>query len=220
MQRHGVKAASSLHWTQRIRLRAAIAVLGGAGWCAGCVTYAPHVDRLAADLDREVAGWEIESAQSYKLGRISLGLAKGVTRMVLPAEDDEERAALSALKGLRRVEFGTYRATGAPPDRLPEEIESSLERRGWETLARFQDHGELGWVLYRMDRDDRLRQLVVLALDHDELTVVRLGGRLDRVVTAGLQLARWEVLEGERYLRDDEMAEIGLGPDGEEPGDH
>ena len=160
----------------------------------GCFTSTPRLDSFACRLEDKMPGTRFEPQGGIKLGRLSLGLARGI----LHAVDDEDAAtAGTLLAGLKRVEVAHYAIDGLPADTLPAEVERSFHKNGWQTLARVRDDDNSAWVLYRMDGDS-LRSLFVVTLDGDELGLIRLEGRLDQVVSAALNLARDEVREDER----------------------
>lgn len=159
---------------------------------AGCFTWTGRSDRLARDLDRQLPLTHFERDGGVKLGRISLGLAKGVARW---ATSEEDRDEVEVFRGLKRLEFASYRAMaagGQQGGQLPENLGLSLRGAGWETLARFRDEKAQGWIVYRMD-EESLERLVVCVLDDEELTLIHLSGRLDRMIHAAIRLARSEL---------------------------
>ena len=167
---------------------------------SGCVLNTPHLDQLAHSLDQEMPEAELDQQFGIKLGRISMGLTKGIARIAM---DEEDAEGLSVLRGLRRVEVASYETSGPQSDvHFPEHMEESFRRRGWETLARFKDDANLGWILYRIKKES-LRNLLVVNLDEDELNMIRISGRLDQTIKAAIQLARGEMDDFEReYGRD------------------
>ncbi len=157
----------------------------------GCFTTSPRMHSLAESLDRDVPDLDLDHEFGITLGRMSLGLAKGVARLGM---DHEEERAFRAFKGIKKVEMATYETFGDGGG-VPASVRSSFERRGWETLARFSEDGEEAWIVYKMD-GPKLKSLLVMAQDHDQLTMIRLSGRLDRVFRAAMAYSRDEVLDG------------------------
>ncbi|MEM1245961.1 MAG: DUF4252 domain-containing protein [Acidobacteriota bacterium] len=158
-----------------------------------CFTTSPRMHGLASELQEDVPELELDHQFGMTLGRMSLGMVKGIAKWGM---DDDDRDAFRALRGVKKVELATYDTYGGDL-RFPRRFEDSLDRRGWETLARFRDGGELGWIVYRMDGRQRLKNMLVVVHDGHSLTLVRLGGRLDRVVSAALAFSREEVLDEE-----------------------
>ena len=154
----------------------------------GCVAHTVRTDRLAHDLDRQLPSTRFERQMGIGLGRLSMRLAQGISRM---AVDEEDLAELDVLRGVQRFEFATYEVVGDLGGDLAVQVGLSLTGAGYQTLARFRDEGEAGWILYRM-KDEALRRLVVCTLEDGELTLIHISGRLDALLTAAIQLARTE----------------------------
>ena len=144
-----------------------------------------------ADLDRQLTATRFERQGGIKLGRLSTGLAKGLSRMAMDEEDLED---LEVLRGVKHFEFATYEAVGDLDGDLTAKLELSLSGAGYQTLARFRDGGDVGWIVYRM-KDEALRKLVVCILEDGELTLIHISGRLDALLTAAIQLARTEMAD-------------------------
>jgi hypothetical protein len=161
----------------------------------GCFTSTPRLDNFAYRLEGTMPGTHFEPQGGIKLGRLSMGLARGIVRAV---DDEDTETASHILKGIKRVEVAHYAVSGLPPSTtLPVEVERSFRKNGWRTMARVRDDEQCAWVLYRMD-GQHLRSLFVVSVDGEELALVRLEGRLDQVVEAALKMSRDEVKGDER----------------------
>ncbi|REJ81046.1 MAG: hypothetical protein DWQ36_13540 [Acidobacteria bacterium] len=178
---------------------------------AGCFTYTPRVDTMADRLERDLPGASLERGHGAKLGRLSLGLARAVAGAAIDDDEDPEAAAgLRIARGIKRVEFRQFTIDGAVSEEWsPSRLERRLESRGWDTVARVVGDESLAWVLVRFD-DRHVRSAIVLALDGEELALLRLSGRLDRVIAEAIRFARSEVHEDDWH---DEWEEA---PDAEE----
>jgi hypothetical protein len=170
----------------------------------GCFTATPRLDGFAHRLEGTMPGTHFEAQGGIKLGRLSLGLARAITRSV---DDEDAQDASLLLAGLKRVEVAHYEVSGLAPDTLPAAVERSFHRNGWRTMARVRDEDASSWVLYRME-DDSLRSLFVVTLDGEELGLVRLEGRLDLVVEAALRMSRDEVRDDPEPESDETPAAI------------
>jgi hypothetical protein len=124
-------------------------------------------------------GLALEPEFGVKLGRISTGFAK----MFVKNHDEE-----ISFKGVSKVEVGVYNVVDAREPAGPDL--AAMELEGWVTIARVRDGDERVQVMCRPD-GDRLRALLVLVLDGDELVVVRLKGRLEKFLPAALQKTGW-----------------------------
>ena len=172
----------------------------------GCFTTSPRMHGIADAFEEDMPGLEFEHQFGMTLGRMSLGMVKGIAKWGM---DDDDRDAFAALRGVKKVELATFEAYGDDDFEFPRTFERSLARKGWSTLAKFRDHGELGWVVYRMD-EERLKNVMVVVLDHGELTLIRLGGRLDKVVSAALEFSRDEVLSEDYSPLVSDKDDLGL----------
>jgi len=146
----------------------AVAALSGCGITGnlhGNPGYADFVSPGIADTDREFA---------LSLGPLPLKLA----RAFLDEDDDPEAAAI--LKGLRGVRIYVYEIDGDEV-RVQERVGRTADRllrQGWEPMVAVREDGEFARVMVRMDGPERIRGLVVMAQDHDELILVNLIGEL------------------------------------------
>jgi hypothetical protein len=147
---------------------------------AGCGA-PPSVDQVTLEIRRWIPGARFEREEHVRLGRIKLGLVKGIVRMVDGEEDDEGRAFL---REIDRVEVATYRVHDLPDTTGLEEKTPDFERRlaraGWSLTVKAQEDNSPSWLFTRSNGEGGLRNLLVVDLDDHELTVVRMDGRLDR----------------------------------------
>lgn len=168
---------------------------------AGCMTATPGLDGISYQLEQDLAGVRFEPEMGLKLGRVSMLLTRSLAGARV--EDDEgDRIASEILRGLKKVEVASYR-TVALGRKAAEEgtlqglrrgrFERSLHRSGWKTLARVTEDDESVWVAYR-GPEDRIRQLLVVVLEEEEMELIRLTGHLDRALQAAFQIAfePWE----------------------------
>lgn len=179
-------------WPNVPRCAAPFAALLALLLCTGCMTSTPQLHHVAHGLEQALPGTTLTPEGGIKLGRASLGFARWVSQRALEEEDEEARAAVSTLRGIRRVEVGTYRVRGLPLRfEHPREMEQALGFAGWTTLARVQDDDDLAWVVYRQ-RDRHIRSLLVIHVEGEELSMVRLQGKLEDTLAAALDVARGE----------------------------
>ncbi|MCP3957981.1 MAG: DUF4252 domain-containing protein [bacterium] len=142
----------------------------------------PSASAVKWELERQVPGLSLERESHVRLGRFTMGLAKGILRM-LPDEDEED---LRIISHVRRVDVATYRVVERPEGEIdiPIRFEQRLADNGWETLARVREDDEQTWVLYHLDDSGKgsIDAMFVVTLDRWELAVVALEGRLDKVI--------------------------------------
>lgn len=168
---------------------------------SGCLTTSPRMHAFADSIQHELPEMELEHIRGGTFGRMSLGMAKTLAKWAMDDEEDDEFVGF--FKGVKKVEYAMFETNTHGDATFPRELHDSFSRKGWTTLARFREDEQLAWVLVRMRRDS-IDKLIVVHLDDEELTLVRLGGRLDDVLRAALDYARSEVIGGDEPFEDEE----------------
>lgn len=143
----------------------------------GCWFHGP------GDIRREVSrstGTEYSTEIGLTLGRTSMAVA----RFGLNFADEADEIPL---KGIRKVQVGIYHpvddfGTGEGTGRVTAEA-----FRDWEPVVRMHDGGETVLVMVR-ERNARIRGMLVIVDDRDELVVVRMKGRLDRILREAMKM--------------------------------
>jgi hypothetical protein len=141
---------------------------------------APSVGTVRRELEQQIPGAEFEHDFQVSLGRVTLGMVKGVAKLAL--EEDEGEAAMRHIK---RVDVGVYSVVSLPPldeIRAPRSLAKGLDGSGWSLTVQVRDEFERVWVFTRQDSAGGIRNIYVVALDEAELTMVSLEGRLDRML--------------------------------------
>ncbi|MDX1643359.1 MAG: DUF4252 domain-containing protein [Thermoanaerobaculia bacterium] len=162
-------------------LLAGLALLLGTVGCSS----APAVGEVASQLERQLPGAEFEREFHLRLGRLTLGMVRGLAGWAMPDEDED----LEMLRAVRRIDIGTYRVVSLPSLddlTLPRRLVAALERSGWSLMVRTRQDGESIWLFVRQDGEGVIRSLYVVALDEVELTMVSLEGRLDRILAEAI----------------------------------
>lgn len=144
--------------------------------CAG----APDVERVRWEIERNVPGARFEREEHFHLGRISMGLLRTVARMT-PADPE----AIRPLRQIRGVEVGVYRVESMPDlDRAGQvfsRFEERLSDHGWSLMLREREADSRTWLLVRSHPDGWLSNLFIVTLEPEEMTLVRVDGRLDQL---------------------------------------
>lgn len=182
-----------------------VVALAGTGCLA---TTSPRMHAFADSIQHELPDMKLEHIRGGTFGRMSLGMAKTIAKWSM--DDGEDREFVGFFKGVKKVEYAMYEASSRSDVTFPRELHSSFERRGWSTLARFREDESLAWVLARVRRES-IDRVIVVHLDEEELTLVRLGGRLDEVLRAALDYARSEVLDEDEFEELDEESDALAG---------
>lgn len=152
-------------------------VLVGALGCAS--SRGPDSAHVRATLERAQPGCELERTERIRLGGLKLAAVKFLVRI----SDDEESA--DTLSNLRRVEVASYRAV-TPPGCAGigslGNLGPELVNLGWWPMVSERDGSESSWVFAHGDAEGDLDGLFVVTMDAGELEVVRLEGRIDRIL--------------------------------------
>ena len=143
----------------------------------GCAS-APSTEMVRWEIQRRFPEARFEREEHIHLGRISMGLLRGLVRMV-PGKVEGQ----AFLTRVHDLEVSTYKVRSLPDlDGLQGEtrFEQQLARAGWSMVVRARDEGSHSWIFVRGGQDGVLRNLFVVDLQQDELTLVRIDGRLDK----------------------------------------
>jgi Domain of unknown function (DUF4252) len=150
---------------------------------AGCAG-TPSVDTVGWEIQRRFPEARFEREEHFHLGRVKMGLLRGLVRMV-PGKVDGQQF-LSRIHG---VEVATYRVHSMPDlDRLASDtrFERQLSQGGWNMIVRTREEDERAWVFVRADQAGALRNLFVVNLDESELSLVRIDGRIDQALAEAI----------------------------------
>jgi len=173
---------------RNILLLALLALLAG---CGG----APSVEEVRWELQNRFPHARFEREEHVHLGRLSMAFVHGVMRLVPDAAE-----ARDIVNPIHSVDMATYRVSDLPDlDRLTGEtrFERQLARAGWSNTVRTRDaDGSRTWLFTRADPEGSLRNLFVVTLKGNELTLVRVDGRLDRAFAAAIAEHPKKVLDG------------------------
>jgi uncharacterized protein YecE (DUF72 family) len=156
---------------------------------------APSVEEVRLELQHRFPHARFEREEHVHLGRISMAFVHGVMRLVPDAAE-----ARDIVNPIHSVDMATYRVHGLPDlDRLTGEtrFERQLARAGWSNTVRAREaDGSRTWVFTRADSEGSLRNLFVVTFEGNELTLVRVDGRLDHAFAAAVAEHPKKALDG------------------------
>jgi hypothetical protein len=142
------------------------------------------VEQVRWEIQHRFPEARFEREAHIRLGRLSLGLIRGLVRMVPGKVDGQE-----FLTAVHRIDVATYRVLSLPDlDRIQGEtrFEEQLARAGWTMAVRTREEGSRAWMFMRGDERGAIRNLFVVTLEDDELTLVRIDGRLDQAIARAI----------------------------------
>lgn len=132
-------------------------------------------------------GTEYSREFGMTLGRIGLTVA----RLALD-ENDEEQALL---RGLTKVQVGVYQVESRQQD--PGDLElGRISMANWEPMMSVHEGDEDVQVLLKR-KEGEVREMLVVVSENDELTIVRMKGRLDEMLEEAVQFGREEARQGD-----------------------
>ncbi|MDH3626117.1 MAG: DUF4252 domain-containing protein [Acidobacteriota bacterium] len=159
---------------------------------------------------RRSSGVELEKEAGITVTRSGVWLA----RMGLSFANEPD---IPRLRGLRRVEVGVYNLSGYRDGRSAADSGAFDEVfEDWNALVRMNDGDEQVRVLTRED-DGKIRQLLVVVAAEDEWVLVRLRGRLDRLIEEAIRFGFDSAERPDLYQRSRE--ERGLEEPSQSPAD-
>ncbi|HEY7214158.1 MAG TPA: DUF4252 domain-containing protein [Thermoanaerobaculia bacterium] len=150
---------------------------------AGCGT-SPSVEQVRWEIQRRFPEARFTLEEHIRLGRLSLGLIRGLVRMVPGKVEGQE-----ILTAIHHVDLATYRVRALDLDRLQGEtrFERQLAEAGWHMTVRTREEDSRAWIFTRGE-EDALNSLFVVTLEAGELTLVSVDGRLDRALAEAIAL--------------------------------
>ncbi len=150
-------------------------------FAGGCV-WTPELSNIQKDIARQLPGVTFDHEMSLSIGPGGMALARAVVSFI-----PNDRDVRGWLRDVSRVEVSVYEVHA---DQLAREIQTPARIKemideGWEMAARVREKNESVWVLYRVDGDS-VREMFVVSLDREELVLVKVKGRLERVIGRAL----------------------------------
>lgn len=151
--------------------------------CSGCL-WAPDLDRVRRDIQRQLPGSEFHKEIALSLGPVTLGLARLITKFVPETEE-----ARKYLGDVSRVKVAIYEVENVPDAaevKIPKDLKKLLKKDGWELVVKTREDDSATWILCQLD-DDKLKGIYVVVLDSDELVLVRAHGNLEQLFEKAMQ---------------------------------
>ncbi len=120
------------------------------------------------------AGVPLHAELSLHAGPAALSFARN------HADDAETR---DLLRGMDGADILVLTTEDAPADAYRKAATALAARPGWSTIARVHDGGDDAAVLVRLD-GERVRELLLVARDGEDLVLAHVEGDLDRALAA------------------------------------
>ena len=147
---------------------------------AGCSsTQAPGAAEVRSSIEKANSECRLQRESRVSLGGLKLWGVKTLTRLA------GESNGVETLSHIQRVEVVTYRATSSSSctdHTWLEPFRQEMATWGWRPMVMERDDSDATWVLARYDAQGDLDSLFVVTIDGGELEVVRVEGRIDRLI--------------------------------------
>lgn len=149
----------------------------------------PDIQEVVESLEWELAPATLDPVAKVRLGSGSLGLAKAICGLVPDCREE----GLDFLRGVDEVHVGVYEIVGDgwddPIEALNPDLRDDFAADGWDLVVSIRDWNETVWVMAKVDEYEILG-LYVVAMQDEELVVVRLEGDLTRTLDAAVRRDR------------------------------
>ena len=187
------------------------ALLSLASLLAGCGG-SPTVSEVRWELQRRFPEARFEPEEHVHLGRFTMGLLHGVVRLAA-SHDEDGREEAEVFRQIHAVDVASYKVHNLPSlDGLAADprFDRELRKHGWSQLVRTHEANESTWVYVRGTGDGVLNNLFVVSLEKDELTLVRVDGRLDKMIAMAMAEHPKDVMGGGHKGRKGEVRTVAV----------
>ncbi|MFO7444878.1 MAG: DUF4252 domain-containing protein [Ignavibacteriaceae bacterium] len=121
----------------------------------------------------------------FALGSFELWLAEGIVSI---AEPDE--IAADIIDCVSEVQVGTYLRKGnyeIPTKDLLKKIDRQMERKGWKFMVKAFQKDEMTAVYINKNAAKMFRDLFIVQIDDEQMTIVQVKGDLRRVIETAIR---------------------------------
>ncbi len=169
----------------KIKISAIVLIVSlGACFLPGCVFISSDFRHTKNLILEELGPADVDTEVQLQIGKglISLG---GLVVSFTDARDE----ALKYLRDIKNVQVGVYNLYDCDrrhPVVIPDKIAKKLARKGYTPMVKVKERGGAVWVMIKM-RGKRLESLYVISLDYNELVLVEVRGRLERLIEKAIR---------------------------------
>ncbi|MFQ5629473.1 MAG: DUF4252 domain-containing protein [bacterium] len=148
---------------------------------SGCL-WVPEFSSIVAEIQKQVPEARFKKSIQLNLGPASLGFARAVLGLASDHDNDvlEAKSYLEEVQSVKIAVYETYNLRSAKKIRMPAYLEKMIARNKWQTVVKVQEDREYVMAVYKMHRRS-ITEMFVLALNTDELVLVQVEGRLDKL---------------------------------------
>lgn len=149
----------------------------------GCMLATPGLGNQRDALEAQIPGARFDRTFGIRLGRMSLGLTRSIIRAV-EDEDEDLDQAMVALRHVKGVQVAVYETLELPATGTAAFKPPNTEQLGanWFVAADIRGSDHAGWAMARTSQKGIIRELMIGALDEDQLVLVRIKGNLEALL--------------------------------------
>ena len=144
-------------------------------------------------------GRDFVTDYEFALGSFELWVAGGIVGIV--ESDEMASKIISCVSG---VQIGIYKNKGRSDFQkrgLLKKIDERMERKGWKYIVKSFEHNEISAVYVNKDYDRMLRELFVVQVEGNEITIVQVSGDIEEIIETAIkeQGLNWNKGNAGRY---------------------
>ncbi|MBN2012847.1 DUF4252 domain-containing protein [candidate division KSB1 bacterium] len=151
---------------------------------SGCMT-SHEFNYVERAIRHQIRPANIKTNFKFSFGPLTLAPARIITHYV-----DDAKEADMYLREIKKVQVGVYEIRNTDDRskfRIPRDAEKKLTDLGWEPFVRVRERDGQQVDIFYKTISDRMASIYAVVLDHDELVIVELKGRLDRIIEKAIQ---------------------------------
>lgn len=152
-------------------------------FCSACLT-SSEFNHIEQAIIKEIHPAKVKTNFKFSFGPISLSTAETFVSFT-----DEGREASKYLHEISKVQVGIYEIekTSRPFQlKIPHRVEKELNELGWEIFIRAKEKDEHVNLFYKQV-NEHIGSLYVIVLEKDEMVIVEVRGRLDKLIEEAIQ---------------------------------
>lgn len=150
---------------------------------AGCMP-SNEFNYIERAIRKQIYPAKIKTKFKFSFGPISLSTIKTVVNFT-----DASDEAISYLAEIKKVQVGVYEIRNVDRSsqlRIPPDAEKKLNELGWEIFIRVKEKNEHVDLFYKQI-NKYISSMYVIVVEDDELVIVEVKGKLDRLIEKAIQ---------------------------------
>lgn len=150
----------------------------------GCVFISRDFRYTKNAILSELGEAEVDTEFQLQIGSGLLSLGKLVVSFA-----DVDRETMEYLRDIRNVQVGVYKLYDidrSKPFKIPNKITKNLSRKGYDPIVKTSDRRSAACI-FTKTRGDRLESIYIISLEPDEIVLVEVKGRLERIIQKAIR---------------------------------